>query len=118
MPRFPRIARPFDVHHREDSGREIVSVRGEIDLFTAPQLRSALEDVIWRSSLPVVVDLTETGSIDTHGLAAVLNAARRVESRDRSFVVACPGGGVRRLFAITGVDRQLRIVDDVAAAAA
>ena len=105
------LAPEFAVDRRTSGGAEVIAIAGDLDVFTARALRTALEEVIWRSERSVVVDLTETDSIDTHSLAALLNAARRLSRKKRAFTVLCPRPSVRRAFDVTGVTRQLTVVD-------
>lgn len=107
------LAPEFAVHRTTESGTEIVEVTGDLDVFTCRRLRAVLEDVIWRSPLAVVVDLTETSGVDTHSIAALLNAARRLGRLERPFTVVCPSPAVRRAFDVTGVSRQLAIADEL-----
>ena len=113
LDRMSLLAPDFSVHHRAEAGSEVVVVEGDLDVFTTRELRAQLEECIWRRTGDVVVDLSAAGSIDTHALAALLNAARRLARRDRPLTVVC-GGGVRRAFDITGVGRQLTVVDALA----
>ena len=107
----PVLPIPFAVHRRRGADADTIAVEGELDVFTVRGLRTALEEVIWRSHLDVVVDLSAAESIDTNGLAALLNAARRLTRLQRGFTVICPPGGTRRAFDVTGVGRQLTPVD-------
>jgi anti-sigma B factor antagonist len=114
--RMTLLAPEFAVHRRTSTDAEVVAITGDLDVFTARGLRTALEEVIWRSDRSVVIDLTETDSIDTHALAALLNAARRLGRKKRAFTVLCPRPSVRRAFDVTGVSRQLTVVDALPAA--
>src|SRR5687768_15798672 len=106
------LAPAFSVRRHDAKGADRILVEGDLDVYSTRTLRSALEDVIWQSARDVVLDLSEATSIDTHGLAAVLNAARRLARLDRSFTVVCPPGGApRRAFDVTGVGRQITLVD-------
>jgi len=100
----------FSIERRVTDDVDTLTVRGEVDVFTARRLRRELEDIIWRSGRGVVVDLSDADAIDTHGLSTVLNAARRLQGRGRDFSVVCADGAVRRAFELTGVHRQLRLV--------
>ena len=102
----------FAVDRHREGEVEVITVEGDLDVFTTRTLRAALEDVIWRTAGDVVLDLCAAESIDTHGLAAVLNAVRRLTRLDRGLTVVCPPGGARRAFDITGVGRQLTVVDE------
>jgi anti-sigma B factor antagonist len=56
----------------------VVTVRGELDMYTAPRLREVLREVAsWRIGGRVVVDLTECGFMDSTALGILISAKRR-----------------------------------------
>ncbi len=55
-------------------GRHVVAVRGEIDLFTAPELKKTLADAIENGAARVVVDLSETTFLDSTALGVLIGA--------------------------------------------
>jgi anti-anti-sigma factor len=75
----------------------VLHVRGEIDLATAPELRTALEEIA--SDPAVVVDMEDVSFIDAGGLRVILQAAER---RD--------GAGPLRLVNAARVQWLLKIV--------
>ena len=52
----------------------VVAVRGEIDLFTAPELKSALSEAIESGHTRIVVDLTDTTFLDSTALGVLIRA--------------------------------------------
>ncbi len=97
----------------------VVSPRGEIDAYTAPQLRHELA----RASAdgPVrrlVVDLSGVTFIDSSGLGVLIGALRRQRERDGSLAVVLPPSPIRRIFEITALDRVLTLCEDRAQATA
>jgi anti-sigma B factor antagonist len=96
-----------------DPGADLhtVSVIGELDQATAPQLRSALGDALGVQSTPVLVDLTDCGFIDSTGLSLLVEAKRRLAEDDRQFAVCCPDADVRRLLELTGIDEAVGLFD-------
>lgn len=66
----------FDVERRTVAGRSVLTVRGELDLATAPQLRSAVEEVLAGPVRDVVVDLTTTVFLDSSGARTLISVAR------------------------------------------
>ena len=99
MSRDPFFA--LAVHRTEDG--TVVSVAGELDVATAPELASALAGVEGE----VTVDLNGATFADPSGLRVLL-AARAGGCRLR--VVRRRGGPVARLLALTGTERMLRVV--------
>lgn len=96
----------------------IVTVAGEVDVYTAPQLRSALEERLAAGQNKIVVDLQGVAFIDSTGLGVLvgqLKALRRVEGTMR---IVCADERILRLLAITGLDQILPLHDSVDAALA
>ena len=96
-------------------GTDIVSIAliGELDMADAPELRGKLRATVEDPSRPAfIVDLTDLEFIDSSGIAALLEAANALKERDGSeLIVAGSGRQVKRLFAITQIDRALRLVE-------
>jgi anti-sigma B factor antagonist len=82
----------------------VLSLKGELDLRTAPSLRLQLADVVRRCDADVVLDLEGVEFIDSTGLAAMLNALRRLTRAGRRLVLVCPDGPVRRILSLTRLD--------------
>jgi anti-sigma B factor antagonist len=87
----------------------VVTAPEELDITTAYRLRSALTAAT-RGHATVVVDLTRTYACDTAGLHVLVRAHRRALAHGGELLLVVPGPDVRRLFAITGLDRVVRLV--------
>jgi anti-sigma B factor antagonist len=85
----------------------VVTAPEEIDITTAYRLRAALAAAV-RGHATVVVDMTRTNSCDTAGLHVLVRAHRRALARGGELRLVLPRPDVRRLFAITGLDRVIR----------
>ncbi len=105
----------FRILANASDGRAEITVEGELDMATAPQLRAEFERVAAIDGLELVlVDLRRLQFIDSTGLEAIL----RFESAARGdgvelAVVRGPRAG-ERLLSVMQLDRRLRIVDDPA----
>jgi anti-sigma B factor antagonist len=82
----------------------LVSIAGELDLYTAPELEQALE-LNGSHGGPVVVDLSECTLIDSTGLEILAEAERRTGRMALLIVVDSPE--VLRAFEVSGLDRRL-----------
>jgi stage II sporulation protein AA (anti-sigma F factor antagonist) len=87
--------------------RGTLRLAGELDASNADELARALEQ---DSSDELTLDLRELEFLDSSGLQVLIRAARRLEGRGH-LVLVSPQEHVRRLFAVSGVDRVVRIVD-------
>lgn len=93
----------------------VLALEGELDLLTAPALRVQLADLVRRCDADVVLDLDGVEFIDSTGLAAMLNALRRLTRARRRLLLVCPDGPVRRILQLTRLDSTFSVhefVDD------
>ena len=97
------------VDEQVDETTQVVSVRGEIDLFTAPEFKSRIHDAIEAGRGRVVVDLTATTFIDSSSLGVLISAHRRLKVRGGRLIVACDVPAVLSTFKITGLDSVLEM---------
>ncbi len=111
------MAIDFEIADRKvDDDTHIVSVSGEIDLFTAPEFKQRVMAPIVAGVDHVVVDLMETTFIDSSSLGVLIGAHRRLKSRGGRLVVACAAEPIIKTFRITGLDTVFTLTDSVDAA--
>ncbi len=90
-----------------------ISVEGEVDLATADELSTALDNALTNGIKHVVVDLNHTPFMDSTGLRTLVMAHRRMAEEDRDLVLAVEGGPISRLIDVSGVESSLRVVASV-----
>jgi anti-sigma B factor antagonist len=92
-----------------EGGVRVVSVRGELDLGTAPELEGPLEDAIGAEA-PLLIDLSECEFIDSTGIAMIVRAWQRLGEGGNGRVVICSGNEqVRRVLEVTGLEREIPV---------
>jgi anti-sigma B factor antagonist len=82
----------------------VVSVDGELDLHTAPELERAFDTILAQGARSVVVDFVGLEFIDSAALAAMLRALPRFRSRGGHFVLVTEDRRIHRTLEITGLD--------------
>jgi anti-sigma B factor antagonist len=80
-----------------------LSVRGELDASTAPDLADLCRTVHADGAREVVIDLTDTSFLDSSGLRALIEA-HRIFTDGGKLQLAHASEPVRRLLEITGLD--------------
>jgi anti-anti-sigma factor len=80
----------FDVERTTVLGRPALTVRGELDLATAPRLVEAAESQLSQQPQSLVVDLTETTFLDSSGARELARIARRAADERVALEVVCP----------------------------
>ena len=95
----------------------ILSVGGEVDLATAPQLHAKLMDLLEvKETGGVVVDLTPVGFMDSTGLSVLLAGHRRAQAHGHTIRLVCPEGQVLRVLRLIGLDEVLSVYGSLAEA--
>jgi len=93
----------FEVKEHSHADTEVVSVVGEVDLATAPELRTVLDRVLDAGSSALAVDLSETTFIDSTALGVLIGAWKRAQNEGRSMSVVASDPRILRVFEITGL---------------
>jgi anti-sigma B factor antagonist len=88
---------------RQDGRGVIVTMNGELDAFTAPDLAEVCQHVFERGTLEVVIDLTDTRFLDSSGLRALVGARQLFGAAGGNVRLSHPSEPVTRLLAITGL---------------
>ncbi|MBX9360607.1 STAS domain-containing protein [Streptomyces massasporeus] len=91
-------AQPF-----QERTAHVVTLRGELDLLTAPALRARL-DVLTAGPRPdLVLDLRPVSFIDCSGLGVLCRARNRVSARQGRLRLVTDGTSLRRVLRHTGM---------------
>jgi anti-sigma B factor antagonist len=94
------------------NGSVVVSLAGELDLYNAPALRTALLAECATAPDRLVVDLAAVEFVDSTALGVLIEARRRL-GRDDGFLLASPGMETRRALKISGLDKHFGVHDSV-----
>jgi anti-sigma B factor antagonist len=107
------MAKALTIRARREPGYVVVTVAGEVDIATVARLRKRLS-ALAADGVPLVADLDQVTFIDATGLGALAGAAREAASQGGSMYVVCARAKPRRLFRVTGLDRQIPLARDLA----
>src|ERR1044071_10175221 len=91
--------------HPVDGDRRLIAVCGEIDLFTAPELKQALAESIEGGHVRIVVDLSKTTFVDSTALGVLIGAVKRLRSRQGELAIVNTDESIAKTFEITGLDQ-------------
>jgi anti-sigma B factor antagonist len=100
------------------AGVVVLSLDGQLDIDSAPRLRSALDELRARSEHRIVVDLGRLRFCDSIGLSALLVAARDCAEHGGFLRLADPSAFLQRICSVVGIAEALpmyRTVEDAGA---
>jgi anti-sigma B factor antagonist len=100
----------FDINTEQvGDGAYVIALAGEVDLYTAPEFKQQLLDVIAQGGKDVVVDFTNTTFIDSTTLGVLVGGVKRLRSNDGQLSLVCSDRNITKIFEITGLDRVFTI---------
>ena len=88
----------------------VLSVRGDVDIATAPELRARLLDAV-HAYVTVVVDLGEVGFMDSTGLGVLVACRNRATTLGHKLAIARPQRIVRNALRLVQVDTVIDVFD-------
>lgn len=103
---------PFEVKVGDvEHGVRTISVRGELDLSTAPELEGPLEHALDGGEGSLLIDLSACEFIDSTGIALIVRAWQRMDGGEdgRSLVICSDNNQVRRVLEITGLELSIPV---------
>jgi anti-sigma B factor antagonist len=92
----------------------VVTVQGELDAYTAPGLEDHISALLSEDVTGLVLDLSQTGFLDSSGLRALLTIHRRLESSSGHLELRDSSEPVLRLLEITGLRDHFGVPGDPA----
>jgi len=99
----------FDIKTEQVDGAYVIALAGEVDLYTAPEFKQQLLDVIGKGGTQVVVDFTDTTFIDSTTLGVLVGGVKRLRTNDGRLSLVCSDRNITKIFEITGLDRVFTI---------
>ena len=101
----------FDMQSMIDGGRAQVLVSGEVDLFTAPELKAALKELIVSQDVrDVTIDLTAATFMDSTGIGALFGAYRLLHARHGRLTVLAEDPNIIEPLKLTGLTDFVEVV--------
>ena len=85
--------------------RAVLQITGDVDVYTAPQVRDRVIRLLADGVRHVIADLREVSFLDSTGLGALVGSLKRLREQDGSLELVVPDGRIMTIFRVTGLDR-------------
>jgi anti-sigma B factor antagonist len=100
----------FHIEDQEiDADTHVIELGGEVDLYTAPEFKERMVQVIEDGKKHVVVDLSKATFIDSTTLGVLVGGVKRLRPTGGSLTLVCTDPNICKIFEITGLDRVFTI---------
>lgn len=90
----------------------VISLAGEIDVFTAPKVNAAILAVVEKAHYRMVIDLEDVQYIDSTGLGVLIGNLKRVRDHGGALLLVCTSPAITKLFEITGLSKVFAMFRD------
>ncbi|MDQ0299928.1 anti-sigma B factor antagonist [Salibacterium salarium] len=102
----------LDIRTEEKEDYNLLHVSGEVDAYTASQLRESLLPLTEKEGASVIVDLSNVDYIDSTGLGIFIGALKSSNHYNGTLRLVGLNARVKRLFSITGLDEVMDIEEE------
>ncbi len=102
----------LELKQSEQDGNCIVEAKGEIDLYSSPQLREAILKACKSKKNLLGIDLREVGYMDSSGVATLVEGLQ-ASGGPESFRLVAPSQSVLKVLQLSRLDSVFTIVDQL-----
>lgn len=99
----------MEIQVRNHTDAAVIEVRGEVDLYTSPQVREAILGAMSARTPTVVVDLSGVGYMDSSGVATLVEGLQSSRAYGGAFRLAGLGDTVRQVFKFAKLEKVFEI---------
>jgi anti-sigma B factor antagonist len=99
----------LELETTQRDGVAVLSLRGEIDVYTAPRMRQAIVDLVDAGSHNIVIDMEKVDFLDSTGLGVLVEGLKRVRTRGGSLSLVVTQDKIVKIFDITGLNKAFPI---------
>jgi anti-sigma B factor antagonist len=94
---------PVEIAVRQDGRGLVITVAGEVDIATSPELRDACLEAVNNGAGPVGLDLGGVTFLDSSGISVLVQARQRLAAMGRGLELRAVSRPVRRVFEVSGL---------------
>jgi anti-sigma B factor antagonist len=88
---------------RKEDGVAILDVAGELDIYTSPKLRSAIQELLTGGTARLVVNLVNTSYLDSTALSVLTSALKQARDAGGTITLVYNQPQIEKIFTITGL---------------
>jgi anti-sigma B factor antagonist len=89
----------------------VLSVTGEIDIYTAPLFKQAVVNLVSEGNNNVIIDLSGVSFMDSSGFGTLLGATRRLRPTGGGLHLTGANSTIQRMLRLTRLDTIMRSYD-------
>jgi anti-sigma B factor antagonist len=99
----------LNIEKRKSKRVPVIKVTGEVDLYSSPELRSAILDAVPKADTRVAVDLSGVEYMDSSGVATLVEGLRSARNHSVSFTLVSPSTAVMKVLKLAKLERVFEV---------
>lgn len=99
----------IEIKLNEDKNTWLVVPKGEIDIYTSPELKNKVINAVKGERADISIDFLKVDYVDSTGLGALISILKKVRENDNTVYVKNLNPNIRKLFDITSLDEVFEI---------
>lgn len=90
----------------------VLKIRGEVDLYSSPQVRKAIMTLTQQKSPIILIDLARVSYMDSSGIATLVEGLQQASKYKGKFAVVNLRSAVREVFELSRLDKVFDIFEN------
>lgn len=90
----------------------VIELNGEVDVYTAPKVKSSLIELVNDEKFNIIVDLDDVDFMDSSGLGVLVGGLKRVKPHNGTISIVCTKEKILKIFRITGLTKVFPIFEN------
>ena len=99
----------LDLQATREGGASVITLRGDVDVYSAPLLRQKIVDLVDEGELNLVIDFAQVESVDSTGVGVLLDGMQRVKERGGGVDLVAGRDRIRQILDLTGLPSDVRV---------
>lgn len=100
------------IETRVGEGETLIAVEGDVDLYSSPELRTAILKAVPKATDGVAVDLGQVGYMDSSGVATLVEGLRSAKENGKAFSLVAPSTAVMKVLELARLETIFEVRRD------
>lgn len=101
-----------EISVREQGHHKIISISGEVNLYSVSKLRKDILGMIDDSLKSLVIDMKQLSHMDSSGIALLANLQKQIRSNSGTFYMMNVNDDIKNVLKLAALDKFFNILDD------
>jgi len=101
----------LELNQHEEEDARVLRVSGEVDLYSSPELRQAVQTMLALTGDRIHIDLSAVAYMDSSGIATLVEGMRNARALDVDFVLYAPSKSVMKVLSLSRLDSVFDIIE-------